>query len=125
MVGEALSLLVVNKLQGTMKVCAIMAPYYGDARTDALRDLAAQTGGRVVGEEPGITLADVTLEDLGRAKKIVVDQEKTTFIGGATNKAELEARVERDPRALRRARTRRSGTSSWRNGCAGWWAARR
>ena len=91
--GEALSLLVVNKLQGTMKVCAVMAPYYGESRMTALRDLAAQTGGRVVGEEVGIKLGEATLEDLGRAKKIVVDQEKTTIVGGATNKAELEARV--------------------------------
>ena len=91
--GEALSLLVVNKLKGTMKVCAIRAPYYGESRQDSLRDLAAQTGGRVLGEEAGITLGEATLADLGRAKQIVVDQEKTTIIGGATNKAELEARV--------------------------------
>jgi chaperonin GroEL len=91
--GEALSLLVVNKLKGTMKVCAITAPSFGDRRLMWLRDLAAQTGGRLVGEEPGIKLSDATLEDLGRAKKIVVDQEKTTIVGGATNKAELEARV--------------------------------
>src|SRR6185436_16052944 len=91
--GEALSLLVVNKLKGTMKVCAITAPSFGDRRLMWLRDLAAQTGGRLVGEEPGIKLSEATLEDLGRAKKIVVDQEKTTIVGGATNKAELEARV--------------------------------
>jgi chaperonin GroEL len=91
--GEALSLLVVNKLQGTMKVCAVKAPYYGERRTDALRDLAAQVGGRIVGETPGIALAEATLADLGRAKKIVIDQEKTTIVGGATNKAELEARA--------------------------------
>ena len=99
--GEALSLLVVNKLQGTMNVCAVMAPYYGESRMTSLRDLAAQTGGRIVGEEAGIKLGEATLEDLGRAKKIVVDQEKTTIVGAATNKAELEARVQRDPRALR------------------------
>jgi chaperonin GroEL len=91
--GEALSLLVVNKLQGTMKVCSIMPPFYGVSRKDALEDLAAQTGARVIGDAPGITLADVTLEDLGRAKKIVVDQEKTTILGGATNQAALDARV--------------------------------
>jgi chaperonin GroEL len=92
-VGEAMSLLVVNKLQGSMKVCAITAPGYGERRTASLRDLAAQTGGRVVGEEAGISLAEATLADLGRAKQIVVEKEKTTFIGGATNKAELEARA--------------------------------
>jgi chaperonin GroEL len=91
--GDALSMLVVNKLQGTMKVCAVTAPYYGESRTTALHDLAAQTGGRVIGEEPGISLAAVTLGDLGRAKKIIVDKEKTTLIGAATNKAALDARV--------------------------------
>jgi chaperonin GroEL len=91
--GEALSLLVVNKLQGAMKVCAVKAPYYGESRTTSLHDLAAQTGGRVLGEEAGIALAAATLEDLGRAKKIVVDQEKTTIVGGATDKKALEARV--------------------------------
>jgi chaperonin GroEL len=93
-IGEALSLLVVNKLRGTMKVCAIMAPYYSESRRTALLDIAAQTGGRVVGEEAGITLAEARLEDLGRAQKIVVDKEKTTLVGGATNKAELDARVQ-------------------------------
>src|SRR5215831_2388079 len=92
--GEALSLLVVNKLQGTLKVCAIMPPFYGATRQDALADLAAQVGGRIIGEPPHITLADVTLEDLGRAKKIVVDQEKTTIVGGLTDRAALEARVQ-------------------------------
>src|SRR5436190_772987 len=92
--AEALSLLVVNKLQGTMKVCAILPPFYSETRRDALGDLAAQVGGRVIGEEPGIALADVTLQDLGRAKKIIVDQEKTTFVGGATDKAALEARIQ-------------------------------
>jgi chaperonin GroEL len=91
--GEVLSLLVVNKLKGAMKVCAVTAPYYAESRKDSLRDLAAQTGGRVLGEEAGITLAEATLDDLGRAKEIVVDQEKTTIIGGATDKAALEARV--------------------------------
>ena len=92
--GEALSLLVVNKLQGTLKVCAIMPPFYGATRGDALADLAAQVGGRIIGDPPHITLADVTLEDLGRAKKIVIDQEKTTIVGGRTDKAALEARVQ-------------------------------
>ena len=92
--AEALSLLVVNKLQGTMKVCAILPPFYSETRKDALGDLAAQVGGRVIGEDPGIALADATLQDLGRAKRIIVDQEKTTFVGGATNKAALEARVQ-------------------------------
>jgi chaperonin GroEL len=92
--GETQSLLVVNKLQGTMKVCAVRAPYYGEARATALHDLAAQTGARVMGEEAGIALAEATLADLGRARKIVIDQEKTTIVGAATNKAALEARIQ-------------------------------
>jgi chaperonin GroEL len=92
-VGEAMSMLVVNKLQGTMKVCGTMPAGYGERRLTNLKDLAAQTGGRVIGEEAGIQLREATLADLGRAKQIVVDQEKTTIIGGATNKAELEARA--------------------------------
>jgi len=77
--GDALSLLVVNKLQGTMKTCAILAPYYTATRNDALGDLAAQTGGRVLGLEPGIAIRDATLEDLGQAQKIIVTAEKTTW----------------------------------------------
>jgi len=92
--GDALSLMVVNKLQKTLPVCAIMPPYYTESRKAALGDLAAQTGGRVVvGEEPGVTLATVRLSDLGRAKRVVVDQEKTTIVGGAGRKAEIEARA--------------------------------
>ena len=91
--GEALSLLVVNKLQGTMKTCAILAPYYTASRKDALEDLAAQTGGRVLGLEPGIAIRDATLEDLGQAKKIIVTAEKTTIVGGATDKKALAARI--------------------------------
>jgi chaperonin GroEL len=97
--GEALSLLVVNKLQGTLKVCSVVPPFHGAKRLDVLGDLAAQTGGRVIGEEAGISLAEVRLEDLGQAKKIAVDREKTTIIGGATNQGALEARV-RHIRAL-------------------------
>jgi chaperonin GroEL len=92
--GDALSLLVVNKLKGAMKICAVPAPYYAESRQSSLRDIAAQVGGRVVGEETGIKLPEARLEDLGRAKRIVVDKEKTTLIGGATNKGELEARAQ-------------------------------
>jgi chaperonin GroEL len=92
--GDALSLLVVNKLRGTMKVCATTAPYYGESRTTALHDLAAQTGGRVLGETPGIDLAQAKLEDLGRAKKVVIDKDKTVIVGGHSNQAEIEARVQ-------------------------------
>ena len=122
--GDALSMLVVNKLQGTMKVCAVTAPYYGESRTTALHDLAAQTGGRVIGEEPGISLAAVTLGDLGRAKKIIVDKEKTTLIGAATNKAALDARVAMI-RGLFEATNSTFRHQQFRNGSDGWSAAPR
>jgi chaperonin GroEL len=92
--GDALSLLVVNKLQGTLKVCAIVPPYLNESRKEALGDLAVKTGAQVVvGEGPGITLDMVTLADLGQAKKIVVTQETTTIVGAAGRKAEVEARA--------------------------------
>jgi chaperonin GroEL len=97
--GDALSLLVVNKLEKTLKVCAIRPPYQNESRKDSLGDLAVKTGGQLIGEAPGITLERVTLADLGQAKKIVVDQERTTIVGAAGRKAEVEARA-RQIRAL-------------------------
>jgi len=76
-----------------MKICAVGAPYYTASRNDALTDLAAQVGGRVLGLEPGIAIKDATLEDLGQAKKIIITAEKTTFVGGHTNEKELAARI--------------------------------
>ena len=93
LLGEALSLLVVNKLQGTLKVCAIMPPDYGDARKRSVLDMAAQTGARIVSADGPVTLANVSLEDLGRAHKVVVDQEKTTIVGGAARRAEVASRA--------------------------------
>jgi len=93
LLGEALSLLVVNQLQGTLKVCAIMPPDYGEARKRSLGDMAAQTGASVVTDDGPVTLANVTLADLGRAHKVVVDQEKTTIVGGAARKAEMASRA--------------------------------
>lgn len=91
--GEALSLLVVNKLQGSMKVCSIPPPFHSASRQDGLGDLAAQTGARIIGDPPGISFKDVRLEDLGYAKKIVVDREKTTIVGGAADEGAVEARA--------------------------------
>ncbi len=98
--GDAQSLLVVNKLEGTLKVCGIMPPKYLESRRAALGDLAAQTGGRIVEEEPGITLQNVRLEDLGRAKRVKVTQEKTTIIGGMGRKTDVDVRA-REIQALR------------------------
>src|SRR2546421_7278501 len=73
--GEALATLVVNKLRGTLKVCAVKAPGFGDRRKEMLRDIAVLVGGNVISEEAGLKLENTTLEDLGRAKRIVVDKD--------------------------------------------------
>jgi len=91
--GEALATLVVNKLRGTLAVCAVKAPGFGDRRRAILQDLAALTGGRAVTEDLGLKLENLTLEDLGRAKRITVDKETTTIIEGAGKKEDVEARV--------------------------------
>jgi chaperonin GroEL len=91
--GEALALLVVNKLRGALKVCAIKAPGFGERRKEQLLDLAAQTGATPIMEELGRRLSQVTLEDLGRVKSAVVDKEHTLILGGAARKDELENRV--------------------------------
>jgi chaperonin GroEL len=100
--GEALTTLVVNKLRGALKVCAIKPPSYGEWRKDQLKDLAAQTGGRAITEDLGIRLENVTLEDLGRARRVVVDKETATIIGGAAKRDEIEGRA-REIRAKREA----------------------
>jgi chaperonin GroEL len=91
--GEALATLVVNKLRGTLKVCAVRAPGFGDRRKAMLEDIATITGGRLVSEELGIKLESVTLDQLGRARRILVDKDHTTVIDGAGAKAAVEARV--------------------------------
>jgi chaperonin GroEL len=91
--GEALATLVVNKLRGTLKVAAVKAPGYGDRRKAMLEDMAILTGGRAITEDLGIKLENVTLEDLGRAKKITIDKENTTIIEGGGTKQALEGRV--------------------------------
>jgi len=91
--GDPLAALVVNKLRGTLLVCAVKAPGFGDHRKEMLVDIAALTGGRAINEELGMTLASVTLADLGRAKRITIDKDSTTIIEGAGKKADIEARV--------------------------------
>ena len=90
--GEALSLLVLNKVKNVMKVCAIVPPSYGERRNEMIKDLAAQVGGRAITEDSGLRLSDVVLSDLGHAKRIEVDREKTTIVGGAARKGEIDAR---------------------------------
>jgi chaperonin GroEL len=91
--AEALATLVVNKLRGTLHVCAVKAPGYGDRRKEMLRDIAVLTGGEVVSEELGTKLEQLTLEELGRAKRIVVDKENTTIVDGEGERAEIEGRI--------------------------------
>ena len=91
--GEALATLVVNKLRGTLNACAVKAPGFGDRRKAMLEDIAILTGGRVISEDLGIKLESVHIEDLGRAKKVVVDKDNTTIIEGAGKKEDIEARV--------------------------------
>ncbi len=91
--GEALATLVVNKIRGTLSCCAVKAPGFGDRRKAMLEDIAILTGGKVIAEELGIKLENVTLQDLGRAKRIVVDKDNTTIIDGAGKKADIEARI--------------------------------
>ncbi|GAB4239844.1 MAG: chaperonin GroEL [Candidatus Methylacidiphilales bacterium] len=91
--GEALATLVVNKLRGTLQVCAVKAPGFGDRRKAMLEDIAILTGGRLLSEDLGIKLENVQLEDLGRAKRVVVDKENTTIIEGAGKSADIQGRV--------------------------------
>ena len=91
--GEALATLVVNKIRGTIKVAAVKAPGFGDRRTAMLEDIAVLTGGRVISEEAGLKLEGVTLDDLGQAKRIVLDKDNTTIIEGAGQAADIQGRV--------------------------------
>src|SRR5213594_2642771 len=91
--GEALATLVVNKLRGTFKVCAVKAPGFGDRRKAMMEDLAILSGGKFISEDLGIKLESIGLEDLGRAKSIVVDQESTTLVAGCGKPGEIQGRV--------------------------------
>ncbi|WP_339738961.1 chaperonin GroEL [uncultured Sunxiuqinia sp.] len=91
--GEALATLVVNRLRGSLKVCAVKAPGFGDRRKEMLEDLAILTGGTVITEEKGMKLEDTTLEMLGQAEKITVDKENTTVVAGAGDDAAIKSRV--------------------------------
>jgi chaperonin GroEL len=91
--GEALATLVVNKLRGTINVCAVKAPGFGDRRKAMLEDISILTGGKCITEDLGIKLENITLEDLGRAKSIVVDKENTTIVEGFGKSSEIQGRV--------------------------------
>jgi len=91
--GEALATLVVNKIRGTFSCCAVKAPGFGDRRKAMLEDIAILSGGRLIAEELGLKLENVTLKDLGRAKRVVVDKDNTTLIDGAGKKSDIEGRI--------------------------------
>ena len=98
--GEALATLIVNQIRGALKSCAVKAPGFGDRRKAMLEDLAALTGGQVVSEDLGVKLEHVTIEQLGRAKRIVVDKDNTTVIGGAGNRKQIDGRIEQIRREI-------------------------
>jgi chaperonin GroEL len=91
--GEALATLVVNKLRGTLKICAVKAPGFGDRRKAMLQDIAILTGGQVVSEEVGFKLENAVLSDLGRAKRIVIDKDNTTIVDGAGDPEQIKGRI--------------------------------
>ncbi|MGB8510375.1 MAG: chaperonin GroEL, partial [Pyrinomonadaceae bacterium] len=91
--GDALATLVVNRLRSTIKVCAVKAPAFGDRRKAILDDIATLTGGRLITEDLGIKLESVTLEDLGTAKRVIVDKDTTTIVEGAGNARDIQGRV--------------------------------
>jgi len=90
--GEALATLVVNKVRGTLRSAAVKAPGFGDRRKEMLQDIAILTGGQLIAEELGVKLENLTLQELGRAKRIVIDKDKTTIVGGEGSKASIEGR---------------------------------
>lgn len=91
--GEALAALVVNKLRGVIQCCAVKAPGFGDRRKAMLEDIAIQTKGRAVTEDLGVKLETLDISDLGRAKRVTVDKDKTTLVGGEGKKADIQARI--------------------------------
>ncbi len=91
--GEALATLVVNKLRGTLQICAVKAPGFGDRRKEMLKDIAILTGGQVISEDLGIKLESVTVDQLGKAKRVTVDKENTTIVEGAGKSSAIQGRV--------------------------------
>jgi len=91
--GEALATLVVNKLRGTLQVCAVKAPGFGDRRKAMLEDIAVLTGGKMISEDLGIKLENIKLEDLGKAKRVTIDKENTTIVEGTGKNADIQGRV--------------------------------
>jgi len=98
--GEALATLIVNQIRGALKSCAVKAPGFGDRRKAMLQDMAVLTGGQVISEELGLKLEHVKIEELGRAKRVVVDKDNTTIISGAGDRKEIDGRIEQIRREI-------------------------
>ncbi len=98
--GEALATLVVNKIRGTLKVAAVKSPAFGDRRKSIMEDIATLTGGKAITEDLGIKLENLTLADLGRAKKVVIDKDNTTIVQGSGKRAEIEGRIKQIRRQI-------------------------
>jgi chaperonin GroEL len=98
--GEALATLIVNQIRGTFKSCAVKAPGFGDRRKAMLQDMAVLTGGQVISDELGLKLEHVTIEQLGRAKRVVIDKDTTTIIGGAGARKLIDGRIEQIRREI-------------------------
>ena len=111
--GEALATLIVNRLRGVLKVCAVKAPGFGDRRKAMLEDIAILTGAQVISAEVGLKLENVTLQELGRAARVIADKENTTLIGGGGDRSRINARASANPAADRkddqRLRPRKAG----------------
>ncbi|GAB4478978.1 MAG: chaperonin GroEL [Burkholderiaceae bacterium] len=101
--GEALATLIVNQIRGTLRSCAVKAPGFGDRRKAMLQDMAILTGGLVLSEETGMKLEHMTLDQLGRARRVVADKDTTTIIGGAGDKAQIDARIKQIRREIEKA----------------------
>ena len=123
--GEALATLVVNKLRGTLQVCAVKAPGFGDRRKAMLQDIAILTGGQAITEDLGIKLEGIQLTDLGRAKKVVVDKDNTTLVEGSGKPAEIEGRVSPDQGTGRRYDQRLRSRETPGTPCQAGWRSRR
>jgi len=98
--GEALATLIVNQIRGVLKSCAVKAPGFGDRRKAMMQDIAVLTGGQVISEELGIKLEHVSLQQLGKAKRVVVDKDNTTIIGGAGDRKQIEGRIDQIRREI-------------------------
>ncbi len=101
--GDALATLIVNHVRGGTKSCAVKAPGFGDRRKAMLQDLAALTGGQVISEDIGLKLENVTVEQLGNAKRVVVDKDNATIIGGGGDRQRIKGRIDQIRREIEKA----------------------